>query len=151
MPERSRDIEIEPTPDGLWMAGPVGRVRLAQLTETVVRVDIEGHAYAEFAAAMQPTLDGIVERHGRVYLGVDAEGMRSYDPRFRYLWTEWLKANDGRLDGMLILFRDRTVESAAVIMNAVAGGEVVTACDDREWFEDRLVGAVSGVWSAVEV
>jgi hypothetical protein len=149
MPERTREIEVEPTRDGLWMAGAIGRVRLAKIADAVVRVDIEGHAYPEFAAAMQPILDGIVREHGHVYLGVDAEGMSSYDARFRYLFTEWLKANDGAIDGMLVLFRSRVVESAAVIINAVTGGELVTACDDREWFEDRLAGAASGTWTAV--
>lgn len=138
----ARDIEVERTEDGLWIAGSAGRARLAQISNTVIRIDVEGHAYAEFAAAMQPSMDELVRLRGRLYLGIDAEGMSSYDSRFRYLWTEWIKANEGAIDGLLILFRSRIVQSVAVIINAVTGGELVQACDDRDEFEDRLAAAV---------
>jgi hypothetical protein len=142
MDDRARDIEVERTRDGLWIAGAAGRGRLAQISATVVRIDVEGHAYSEFAEAMQPSMDALVREYGRLYLGIDAEGMNSYDSRFRYLWTEWIKANEDAVDGMLILFRSRIVQSAAVIINAVTGGELVEACDDRDEFEDRLAAAV---------
>lgn len=138
----ARDIEIERTEDGLWVAGAAGRGRLSQISNTVIRIDVEGHAYSEFAQAMQPSMDELVRHRGRLYLGIDAEGMTSYDARFRYLWTEWIKANDRAIDGLLILFRSRVVQSAAVIINAVTGGELVEVCDDREEFEDRLAAAV---------
>lgn len=142
MADGARDIEVETTSDGLWIAGAAGRGRLAQISATVVRIDVEGHAYSEFAEAMQLAMDQAVRNCGRLYLGIDAEGMTSYDSRFRYLWTEWIKANERAIDGMLILFRSRIVQSAAVIINAVTGGELVEACDDRDEFEDRLAAAV---------
>jgi hypothetical protein len=142
MKDGARDIEIEQTEDGLWVAGAAGRGRLAQISTTVIRIDLEGHAYTEFASAMQPFMDELVRTRGRLYLGIDAEGMSSYDSRFRYLWTEWIKANDRVIDGLLFLFRSRIVQSAAVIMNAVTGGDIVEACDDRDEFEDRLAAAV---------
>jgi hypothetical protein len=142
MAERARDIEVEQTEDGLWIAGAAGRARLAQISTTVIRIDVDGHAYAEFASAMQPSMDELVRTRGRLYLGIDAEGMSSYDSRFRYLWTEWIKANGHAIDGLLILFRSRIVQSAAVIMNAVTGGDIVESCDDRDEFEDRLAAAV---------
>lgn len=142
MANAARDIEVGTTEDGLWVAGAAGRGRLAQISNTVIRIDVEGHAYAEFASTMQPSMDRLVAEYGRIYLGIDGEGMSSYDSRFRYLWTEWIKANNHALDGVLILFRSRIVQSAAVIMNAVTGGDTVEACDDRDEFEDRLAAAV---------
>ena len=142
MADEAREIEVEKTEYGLWVAGAAGRGRLSQISNTVVRIDVEGHAYSEFAEAMQPFMDELVRMRGRLYLGIDAEGMNSYDSRFRYLWTEWIKANEQAIDGLLILFRSRIVLSAAVIINAVTGGELVEACDDREEFEDRLAAAV---------
>ncbi len=142
MAETTRDIEVGETEDGLWIAGGAGRARLAQISNTVVRLDVEGHAYAEFAEAIRPLMDELARTHGRLYLGIDAEGMTSYDSRFRYLWTEWIKAHEQAIDGLLILFRSRIVQSAAVIINAVTGGEFVEACDDRDEFEDRLAAAV---------
>ena len=142
MADEAREIEVEKTEYGLWVAGAAGRGRLSQISNTVVRIDVEGHAYSEFAEAMQPFMDELVRMRGRLYLGIDAEGMNSYDSRFRYLWTEWIKANEQAIDGLLILFRSRIVLSAAVIINAVTGGELVEACDDREEFEDRLAEAV---------
>jgi|GEM_PF-3386882 len=147
----ARDIEVEQTEDGLWIAGAAGRARLAQICATVIRIDVEGHAYAEFAAAMQPAMDELVHARGRLFLGIDAEGMSSYDSRFRYLWTEWIKANSYAIDGLLILFRSRIVQSAAVIMNAVTGGDIVEACDDRDEFEDRLAAAVLSCRTLVSV
>jgi hypothetical protein len=143
MADGARDIEVERTQDGLWIAGAAGRGRLAQISTTVVRIDVDGHAYAEFAEAMQPPMDQLLRGYGRLYLGIDAEGMTSYDSRFRYLWTEWIKVNERSIDGLLILFRSRIVQSAAVIINAVTGGELVEACDDRDEFEDRLAAAVT--------
>jgi len=142
MPNPPLTIEVGETPDGLWVAGSAGRGRISQVCATVVRIDVEGHAYDEFAEAMTPLMDRLVDRGGHLYLGIDAEGMRSYDARFRYLWTEWIKANEDAIDGLLILFRSRVVQSVAVIINAVTGGELVEACDDRENFEDRLADAV---------
>jgi hypothetical protein len=143
MADGARDIEVERTQDGLWIAGAAGRGRLTQISRTVVRIDVEGHAYTEFAEVMQPVIDLLLRSRGRLYLGIDAEGMGSYDSRFRYLWTEWIKANEVSIDGLLILFRSRIVQSAAVIINAVTGGELVEACDNRDEFEDRLAAAVS--------
>jgi hypothetical protein len=142
MADGARDIEVERTADGLWIAGAAGRGRLSQISGAVVRIDVEGHAYTEFAEAMQPSMDLLVRTRGRLYLGIDAEGMTSYDGRFRYLWTEWIKANEQAIDGLLILFRNRIVQSAAVIINAVTGGDLVEACDNRDEFEDRLAAAV---------
>jgi hypothetical protein len=142
MADGSRDIEFERTEDGLWIAGAAGRARLSQISNTVVRIDVDGHAYTEFAEAMLPSMNELVGLRGRLYLGIDAEGMNSYDSRFRYLWTEWIKANETAIDGLLILFRSRMVQSVAVIINAVTGEELVEACDDRDEFEDRLAAAV---------
>lgn len=142
MASRDPNIEVGDTEDGLWVAGAAGRGRIAQICTTVVRVDVEGHAYQEFAQAMTPLMDELVRERGRLYLGIDAEGMASYDARFRYLWTEWIKRNGAAIDGVLILFRSRVVQSVAVIINAVTGAELVEACDDRDEFEDRLAEAV---------
>jgi hypothetical protein len=142
MADEARDIEVEKTEYGLWVAGAAGRGRLSQISNTVIRIDVEGHAYSEFAEAMQPFMDELVRTRGRLYLGIDAEGMNSYDGRFRYLWTEWIKANEKAIDGLLILFRSRIVLSAAVIINAVTGAELIEACEDRDEFEDRLAEAV---------
>jgi hypothetical protein len=136
------NIEVGETEDGLWVAGAAGRGRISQISNTVVRIDVDGHAYSEFAEHMTPLMDDLVAVRGRLYLGIDAEGMASYDARFRYLWTEWIKANQGAIDGMLILFRSRVVQSVAVIINAVTGDELVEACDNRDEFEDRLAQAV---------
>jgi hypothetical protein len=135
-------IEVGETADGLWIAGAAGRGRIARLSATVVRIDVEGHAYVEFAEVMTPLMDQLVTKQGRLYLAIDAEGMASYDARFRYLWTEWIKRNEAALDGLVILFRSRVVQSVVVIINAVTGGELVQACDDRDAFEDRLAQAV---------
>lgn len=135
-------IEVGETKDGLWVAGAAGRGRAMTLDDKVVRIDVEGHAYVEFAEVMLPMLDELLAKHQRLYLGIDAEGMASYDARFRYLWTEWIKRNQGSLDGILLLFRSRMVQSVAVIINAVTGGQPVEAFDDREVFEDRLAAAL---------
>lgn len=135
-------IEVGETADGLWVAGAAGRGRISRVSATVVRIDVEGHAYTEFAEAMTPLMDKLVAGGSRLYLGIDAEGMASYDARFRYLWTEWIKRNESAIDGLLILFRSRVVQSVAVIINAVTGGELVEACDDRDEFELRLARAV---------
>ncbi|WP_146660973.1 hypothetical protein [Enhygromyxa salina] len=145
------NIEVGETGDGLWVAGAAGRGRIAQLSGTVVRIDVEGHAYVEFAEAMTPLMDQLLNTWGRLYLAIDAEGMASYDARFRYLWTEWIKRNETALDGIVILFRSRVVQSVAVIINAVTGGDLVEACDDREAFEERLAAAVIGSPRAVSV
>lgn len=142
MPRGDPNIEVGETSDGLWVAGAAGRGRIAQISSTVVRIDVEGHAYAEFAELMTPLMDQLVADRGRLYLGIDAEGMASYDARFRYLWTEWIKRNESALDGLVILFRSRVVQSVVVIINAVTGGELVEACDDSDAFEDRLAEAV---------
>jgi hypothetical protein len=138
-------VEVGETADGLWVAGAAGRGRISQVGAAVVRIDVEGHAYTEFAEAMTPMMDKLVDKlvvgGGRLYLGIDAEGMASYDARFRYLWTEWIKRNESSIDGLLILFRSRVVQSVAVIINAVTGGELVEACDNRDEFEDRLAQA----------
>ncbi|PRQ07686.1 hypothetical protein [Enhygromyxa salina] len=136
------NIEVGETADGLWVAGAAGRGRIAQLSDTVVRIDVEGHAYGEFAEAMTPLMDQLVNGHKRLYLAIDAEGMASYDARFRYVWTEWIKRYEGALDGLVILFRSRVVQSVVVIINAVTGGDLVEACDDRDAFEARLAAAV---------
>lgn len=143
-------VEVGETADGLWVAGAAGRGRISrislisgQINAAVVRIDVEGHAYTEFAEAMTPMMDKLVADGGRLYLGIDAEGMASYDARFRYLWTEWIKRNESSIDGLLILFRSRVVQSVAVIINAVTGGELVEACDNRDEFEDRLAHAVT--------
>lgn len=150
MSSSTANIEVGQTKDGLWIAGAAGRGRIAQISPAgtaatkaiVVRIDVDGHAYAEFAEAMHPLIDELISDRRRVYLGIDAEGMASYDARFRYLWTEWIKANEGAIDGILILFRSRVVQSVAVIINAVTGSELVEAWDDRDAFEDRLAEAV---------
>lgn len=144
-------VEVGETTDGLWVAGAAGRGRISlitglisgQISVAVVRIDVEGHAYTEFAEAMTPMMDKLLADGGRLYLGIDAEGMASYDARFRYLWTEWIKRNESSIDGLLILFRSRVVQSVAVIINAVTGGELVEACDNRDEFEDRLARAVA--------
>lgn len=143
-------IEVGHTDDGLWVAGAAGRGRIARISNTVVRIDVDGHAYTEFAQVMMPLMDRLVAERGRLYLGIDADGMASYDARFRYLWTEWIKRNELAIDGMLILFRSRVVQSVAVIINAVTGGELVEACDDREMFEQRLADAVAACRKASE-
>jgi hypothetical protein len=138
-------VEVGETADGLWVAGAAGRGRIARVGTAVIRIDVEGHAYTEFAEAMTPMMDELVDKlvadGARLYLGIDAEGMASYDARFRYLWTEWIKRNESSIDGLLILFRSRVVQSVAVIINAVTGGELVEACDNRDEFEDRLAQA----------
>jgi hypothetical protein len=134
-------VEVGETADGLWVAGAAGRGRIARVGAAVVRIDVEGHAYTEFAEAMTPMMDNLVADGTRLYLGIDAEGMASYDARFRYLWTEWIKRNEHAIAGLLILFRSRVVQSVAVIINAVTGGELVEACDDRDEFEQRLAAA----------
>lgn len=142
-------VEVGETTDGLWVAGAAGRGRISLISSgssisvAVVRIDVEGHAYTEFAEAMTPMMDKLVADGGRLYLGIDAEGMASYDARFRYLWTEWIKRNESAIDGLLILFRSRVVQSVAVIINAVTGGELVEACDNRDEFEDRLAQAIA--------
>jgi hypothetical protein len=136
-------VEVGETADGLWVAGAAGRGRISLISTAVVRIDVEGHAYTEFAEAMTPMMDQLVTSGARLYLGIDAEGMASYDARFRYLWTEWIKRNESSIDGLLILFRSRVVQSVAVIINAVTGGELVEACDSRDEFEDRLARAVA--------
>jgi hypothetical protein len=136
-------VEVGETADGLWVAGAAGRGRISKISVAVVRIDVEGHAYTEFAEAMTPIMDKLIAGGGRLYLGIDAEGMASYDARFRYLWTEWIKRNESSIDGLLILFRSRVVQSVAVIINAVTGGELVEACDNRDEFEDRLAQAVA--------
>jgi hypothetical protein len=135
-------IEVGETDGGLWVGGAAGRGRITQVADAVVRIDVDGHAYVEFAEAMMPLMDRLIAERGHLYLGIDAEGMASYDARFRYLWTEWIKRNEGAIDGLLILFRSRVVQSVAVIINAVTGGELVEACDDRDEFEDRLAEAM---------
>ncbi|PRP94467.1 hypothetical protein ENSA5_40860 [Enhygromyxa salina] len=136
------NIELGETRDGLWVAAAAGRGRLSQICATVVRIDVEGHAYVEFAESMMPRMDQLVAELGHVYLGIDAEGMASYDARFRYLWTEWIKHNNAAIDGLLFLYRSRAVQSVAVIINAVTGSDLVEACGDRDNFEDRLAEAV---------
>ena len=138
----ARDIEVEETSDGIWMAAAAGRARLSRVGAAVVRIDVDGHAYTEFAELMAGPLNELLESHEHVFLGIDAEGMSSYDARFRYLWTEWIKRNQHSLDGVLMLFRSRIVQSAAVIINAVAGGRLIDACDVRDDFETRLAEAV---------
>lgn len=140
--DQDPDIELGETPDGLWVAASSGRGRISQLSNTVVRIDVEGHAYGAFAEAMTPLMTSLVAKHGRLYIGIDAEGMGSYEPRFRYLWTEWIKAHESAVDGLLILFRSRVVQSVVVIINAVTGDDIVEACDDRESFEARLAAAL---------
>jgi hypothetical protein len=141
MTDSEPTVEVGETADGLWVAGSAGRGRISRISTTVVRIDVEGHAYTEFAEAMMPMMDKLVVGGGRLYLGIDAEGMASYDARFRYLWTEWIKRNEPSIDGLLILFRSRVVQSVAVIINAVTGGELVEACDNRDEFEARLAQA----------
>ncbi len=142
MTGRSREIETNPTPDGVWLAGPAGRARVARISNTVVRIDIDGHAYGEFAEPMQQSLDGLLGYHGRIFVAVDAEAMASYDGRFRYLWTEWIKKNQAAIDGLIMLVRNESSRVAAVVINAVAGGDVINSCTDRDQFEDRLYDAV---------
>lgn len=141
MGQRDPDIEVGETSDGLWIATDTGRGRLSQLAPTVVRIDVEGHGHAAFARTMIERMDQIIEQGGRLYVGIDAEGMHSYDPGFRYRWTEWIKAHAGQLDGVLILFRSHVVQSVAVIINAVIEDERMESCDEREAFEDRLASA----------
>ncbi|EDM76041.1 hypothetical protein PPSIR1_06723 [Plesiocystis pacifica SIR-1] len=131
-------IEIKPTADGVWLSAAAGRARVSKVGMTVIRVDVEGHAYAEFAEVMLAPLDRLIANEGRVFLGIDGEGMASYDARFRYLWTEWIKRNRSHLDGVLLLFGSRAIESAAVVINAVTGTKEVQTCDSRELFETRL-------------
>ena len=135
-------IEVGETKDGLWVAGAAGRGRVTLVGSSVVRIDVEGHAYTEFAEVMLSLMDDLARERPRLYLGIDAEGMASYDARFRYLWTEWIKANRDVIDGISILFRSRVVQSVAVIINAVTGADLVEASDDREAFEDRLAQAL---------
>ncbi len=142
MAERSQDVEITKTQDGVWVASSTGRARVARISNTVVRVDLDGHCSAEFAAPIQAALDELIATRGRLYIGVDAEAMASYDSRFRYLWTEWIKTNEKVIDGLLVLFRSQMIRVAVVVNNAVAGAGVVQSSRDRDEFEDQLYDAV---------
>ena len=142
MVERSRDVEITQTQDGVWVASSTGRARVARISNTVVRVDLDGHCSSEFAAPIQAALDELLHTRGRLYIGVDAEMMASYDSRFRYLWTEWIKNNQESIDGLLVLFRSQMIRVAVVVFNAVTGSNVVQPSLDRDEFEDQLYDAV---------
>ncbi len=144
------DVEMGETADGLWVAASSGRGRLTRIGASVVRIDIDGHAYADFARIMTSAMDELALRQGALYIGIDAEGMESYDARFRYLWTEWIKANETRIDGLLILFRSRVVQSVVVIINAVTGEDLVEACGDREQFEQRLATAAEAAGASAK-
>ena len=124
------------------IAARAGRARVTRICNTVVRVDIDGHAYAEFAEAMFEPVDALLADTGRVFLGLDAEAMSSYDSRFRYLWTEWIKRHRDAISGVHMLFRSRVAESAAIVINAVTGEEKVETCSDRDAFEERLAAEV---------
>ncbi|NVB42903.1 hypothetical protein G6O69_34095 [Pseudenhygromyxa sp. WMMC2535] len=142
MPHHGRDIEVMPTADGLWVAGRAGRARLSKIGPGVARVDVDGHAYAEFAEHLIATIDEQLGSCGHIFLGLDAEAMRSYDARFRYLWTEWIKRNRDSIIGIHMLFGSSLAESAAVVINAVTGEDKVETCNNREQFEDRLAAEV---------
>jgi hypothetical protein len=126
----------------VWLAGPSGRARLARISNTVVRIDIDGHAYGEFAEPMQERLDWLLSHHGRVFVALDAEAMASYDGRFRYQLTEWIKRNHSAIDGMIMLVRHESAKVAAVVINAVNDADVIDSCTDRDEFEDLLYEAV---------
>lgn len=142
MAERSRDVEITRTPDGVWVASSTGRARVARISNTVVRVDLDGHCSSQFATPIQQALDDLLSTRGRLFIGVDAEAMASYDSRFRYLWTEWIKNNEKSIDGLLVLFRSQMIRVAVVVINAVTGSNVVQPSGDRDDFEDQLYDAV---------
>lgn len=142
MAERSRNVEITPTQDGVWVASSTGRARVSRISNTVVRVDLDGHCSSEFAVPMQQALDDLLSTRGRLFIGVDAEAMASYDSRFRYLWTEWIKNNQQSIDGLLVLFRGQMIRVAVVVINAVTGSNVVQPSGDRDEFEDQLYEAV---------
>lgn len=91
---------------------------------------------------MQQALDDLLSTRGRLFIGVDAEAMASYDSRFRYLWTEWIKNNQQSIDGLLVLFRGQMIRVAVVVINAVTGSNVVQPSGDRDEFEDQLYEAV---------
>jgi hypothetical protein len=142
MAERSRDVEITRTQDGVWVASSTGRARVARISNTVVRVDLDGHCSSEFAGPIQQMLNDLLLTRGRLFIGVDAEAMASYDSRFRYLWTEWIKHNQQSIDGLLVLFRSQMIRVAVVVINAVTGSNVVQPSVDRDEFEDQLYDAV---------
>lgn len=147
----TRNIEVEPTHDGAWFAGPAGRGRVTRLSQTTLRVDFEGHAYTEFFRVVHPIADQIIRNHGRVFFGIDAEGLRSYETKFRYAWTEWIKANLGAVDHVLVLYRSRVVQSGVVIVNAVTGTDLVELVRERDEFEDRLASAAARTpWASSE-
>ena len=86
-----REVEITRTQDGVWVASATGRARVSRICATVLRVDLDGHCSWEFAGPIQDTMNELLRAQGRIFIGVDAEAMASYDSRFRYLWTEWIK------------------------------------------------------------
>lgn len=137
-----RNVEITKTQDGVWVASSTGRARVSRISNTVVRVDLDGHCSSEFAGPIQEAMNELLLTRGRLFIGVDAEAMASYDSRFRYLWTEWIKNNQGSLDGLLVLFRSQMIRVAVVVINAVAGVNIVQPTVDRDEFEDQLYDAV---------
>jgi hypothetical protein len=142
MVEGSRTVEITPTRDGVWIASRTGRARVARISNTVARIDLDGHCSSEFVVPIQQALDELLHTHGRLYVGIDADAMASYDVRFRYLWTEWVKAHQKSLDGLLVLSRSQMVRVATIVINAVVGSEIMQRSVDRDEFEDRLHDAV---------
>lgn len=137
-----REVEITRTQDGVWVASATGRARVSRICSTVLRVDLDGHCSWEFAGPIQDTMNELLRGQGRIFIGVDAEAMASYDSRFRYLWTEWIKNNHDSIDGLLVLFRSQMIRVAVVVINAVAGVNAVQPFVDRDEFEDRLYEAV---------
>jgi hypothetical protein len=139
-----RNLDITQTGDGLWLVAGPSRARLARLGTSVVRIDFEGHGHERFAPTLTKYLTKVLEETPRLYLGVDAEAMCSYDGRFRYLWTEWFKQHLDALEGVLVLFRSPVILSGTIIVNAVAGRRVIEACAERDRFEERLEAVLAG-------
>ncbi len=137
------DIEITRTATGLMLAGELGWARLDVIGPGVVRIDLEGHGYTDFVPVLHEPLDASIRDHGQVFIGVDAEGMRSFERRFRYLWTEWIKCERDHIETLLVLTHNRAVEGAAVIINAVTNTTSVETCRQRDDFEARLDAAVA--------
>ena len=127
------------TSDGFVMASQRGLVRVSVLGPQVVRLDLERHAHADFAEPTQEVLDRVAASgNGPLFMAVDAEGMTSYDSRFRYLWTEWLKRNINNIECVSGLFRNGLIEAGVIVINAVTGLNLIQRCRTRDDFEDRL-------------
>jgi hypothetical protein len=119
---------------GFRLFGPHGSVKLTEVGEGIVLLELEGIAYAAFCERLFTALEIVADKAGELTLFLDASRLRSYETEFRRLWTEWLQVHRDSLRACVALACSPMIRMWIDVVNVVTGG-LLYSVDERSALE----------------